>query len=297
MIYVSQGHEHGIGIEVFLKSILCLSKKDQKKFHLYIDQNSLEQNLITTKISREELELNITNISNSDHTFSDHSLKSCINNISKGDLLITLPTSKDQLFHQGVVQKGHTEFFRAFYGNQNISMLFNFGPKSLLLLTDHIPIDEITKTITIDLILKKVSLVLNDKSGVFKKFRKVIFSGINPHCGENGLLGNDENTITTAMETLRKDFPLVEFLGPFSGDFLYHHSQFEDELLVYSSHDQGLSAFKGVNGLNGYNITLGLPFTRLSVDHGTAFEKYGKNTSNYSGCLSLLDKTLKLHEG
>ena len=85
------------------------------------------------------------------------------------------------------------------------------------------------------------------------------------------------------------------FSGPFSGDTLHHHQRLDKkQLFVYMYHDQGLAQFKSQYGLIGLNITLGLPFLRLSVDHGTAFDLYGKNKANISGMLFLFKQAFEV---
>ena len=101
-------------------------------------------------------------------------------------------------------------------------------------------------------------------------------------------MGNEENKIVKTIKYLKEIYPDIEFIGPIPGDSLHIYRKSNDTLFVYSFHDQGLAKFKSENGFMGVKITFGLPFLRVSVDHGTSFNLYGKNTANYIGCLYLL---------
>ncbi|MBF0363557.1 MAG: 4-hydroxythreonine-4-phosphate dehydrogenase PdxA [Oligoflexia bacterium] len=327
MIYVSQGHQLSIGLEIFIKSFLLLNQSQQSFFTLICFKKSLEQTLATLKIdfdfkhsnvyflthkkislkcvfldkSAVEVDLDI----DQDLPQSTLTLLHAIELTSKDptkNILLTLPTSKDQLILNGEKCKGYTEFFRSLYNNPNIPMLFYAENKYVLLVTDHIPLNEVSKKINSSLIHQKVWITINDLYKYFKvNINRVIFAGINPHAGEDGLLGSEEKEIRSAMESLtslassNNSLKNIQLLGPYSGDVLtFYQQQNSNDLLVYMFHDQGLSYFKSHYGFIGLNISLGLPFLRMSVDHGTAFELYGKNCANYLGALYLLNKALSL---
>lgn len=295
MIYVTQGHESGIGLEIFLKSFLLLSREEKKLIRLVVDKQDLVKNLSDLNLNAKIFhELIIIENTKSTNFSSTNSLLTALNLITKDDILVTLPTSKDQLLFENKNQAGYTEFFRSYFGNQNISMTFKGLTQNVLLITDHIPLKDITKKITPKVIKEKVQITLNNFKKYFFSFDEVIFSGINPHAGENGILGDEEKYIKEAMSNLVKNYGNI-FSGPFSGDTLHHHHRPEKhQLFVYMYHDQGLAQFKSQYGLIGLNITLGLPFLRLSVDHGTAFDLYGKNKANISGMLYLFKQAFEV---
>lgn len=293
MIRVTQGHQNSISLEVFLKSFLCLNKDKQNNITLYCGKESLEQNL-------EFLRLKYS-IKDNAVEFSGNTLKcffidknpsettgallSAMEDIKDDDVLFTLPSSKDQFFINETSVSGHTEFFRKYFKQEKICMYFNRNDLNILLLTDHIPLEKVGETLTTDFIYNKVLFFLKNMN-----FSKVIFTGINPHSGEDGLLGVNENLLKAAFEQLRRDFPKTEFLGPYAGDTAIFKHKSKDQLFIYAFHDQGLGVFKTIHKLNGKNITIGLPFRRVSVDHGTSFELYGKNIANYTGCLEILEE-------
>lgn len=288
MIFVTEGHQSGIGLEIFLKSFLLLSKEEKSLIRLVVDKNDLKKNLSDLNLSSKLFDdlIIIENIGSTPFP-STNSLITALNLIKENDILVTLPTSKDQLALNNVNYAGYTEFFRAYFNNKNISMTFKGLAQNVLLITDHISLKKVPQTITSDLIIHKVQITLDNFKKYFFSFDEIIFSGINPHAGENGILGDEENQIKTAISKLEKSYGKI-FIGPISGDTLHNlHNPAKNQLLVYMYHDQGLAQFKAQYGLIGLNITLGLPFLRLSVDHGTAFELYGKNKANISGMLYL----------
>lgn len=295
MIYVTQGHEAGIGLEIFLKSFILLSREEKNEIRLVVSNSDLVNNLADLKLSPKLFkDLKIIENIESTKFSSTNSLMTALSIITPKDILVTLPTSKDQLIFKGVSCAGYTEFFRAYYQNPNISMTFKGLTQNVLLITDHIPLKEVANQITAELIQNKVQLTLDNFKKYFYQFNEVIFSGINPHAGENGLLGNEEIHIKTAMAKLEKGYGSL-FKGPLSGDTLHHYfDSSKKQLFVYMFHDQGLAQFKSQHGLIGLNITLGLPFLRLSVDHGTAFDLYGKNKASVTGMLFLFQQAFEV---
>jgi 4-hydroxythreonine-4-phosphate dehydrogenase len=295
MIYVTQGHESGIGLEIFLKSFLLLSKEEKKLIRLVVARNELLINLVALNLNPklfDDLNL-IENLPTSKYS-STNSLLTALSLITNNDILITLPTSKDQLIFNNKNLAGYTEFFRSYFNNNNISMTFKGYDQNVLLITDHIPLRDITHKISSELIVNKVKTTIDNFNKYFTNIDEFIFAGINPHAGENGILGNEDLLITEAISILSKDYGNI-FLGPYSGDTLHHHQDIsKNQFFVYMYHDQGLAQFKSHYGLIGLNITLGLPFLRLSVDHGTAFELYGKNKANISGMLYLFKQALEV---
>lgn len=296
MIYVTEGHESGIGLEIFLKSFLLLTKEEKKNIILFVSKPDFEKNLLDLKLNLalfKDLKI-VENIESSKFS-STNSLLTALNTIGPSDILVTLPTSKDQLILNNKMLAGYTEFFRSYYNNKNISMTFKGLTQNILLITDHIPLKNVAGEISSDLIENKIKVTLDNFKKYFYTFDEIILSGINPHAGENGILGDEETHIKKAIAKLEKGYGSI-FKGPYSGDTLHHyHDASKKQLFVYMFHDQGLAQFKSQYGLIGLNITLGLPYLRLSVDHGTAFELYGKNKANVSGMIFLLKQALEVN--
>lgn len=296
MILVTQGHERSISLEVFLKSFLCLSKNKQSQIKLYCYLDSLVRTLDSVNLSYSisndlllisncVLKLNLLNKKGNE---SLNCINEAINDIKPTDTLLTLPTSKDQF--EGF--NGHTEYFRDKFGISSIPMSFLSENLNVSLLTDHVSVNDISSSIDSNKIIEKLSILIKGFSS-HKILKRVIFSGINPHNGEDGLMGNEEKHIYKALTSLKTSFDHIEFLGPYPGDTLIFNDIKDTDLVIFSAHDQGLGIFKQQSGLLGINITYGLPFLRISPDHGTAFDLYLKNRANYYGCLYLLETFIK----
>jgi len=303
MIYVSQGHEIGIGLEVFLKSFLCLNKKFQANFVLVCYKSTvvehqkflpIKMEIIDTIISLEGS--SILNCIFLDENIVTTQTTACLNysleKIHSSDILLTLPSSKDQFFFNKERLSGHTEYFRTYYGQKNIGMTFLAEDTNVLLLTDHISIDKVIDEITYDHIIIKVKLTLNSLHN-FREINEIFFTGINPHCGEGGEISHSDKVISQAVDHLQGQFPKIKIHEMVAGDTVHFNMKSKNQLFIYAFHDQGLAPFKLKYGLSGINFTSGLPFKRVSVDHGTSFPMYGKNTANYSGMLYLLNEIEK----
>ena len=187
MIYVTQGHEKGIGLEIFLKSFLLLSGEEKSQVVLVADRKVVEQNLFDLNLSKtsfKDLQL-VTPPVDAALPSSTQTLTHTLNIITKDDILVTLPTSKDQLIYNGKNMAGYTEFFRSYYHNANIAMTFRGISQNVLLITDHVALKDVTKTITKDLIVEKTKTTIEFYKKYFSTIDEIVFSGINPHVGEN----------------------------------------------------------------------------------------------------------------
>lgn len=301
MILVSQGHEAGIGIEVFIKALFKKPQSEINRYNFFCFQDSLEKTLHSLNLSYElsNTELIIKGKSLSLTTLSAPgkqttiALEAAISNLKEDDILMTLPSSKDQIEFQKVPCSGHTDYFRKRFNNPLISMNFLSEKLNLMLMTEHIGIDEVLNQLTPDFYYSKVKMTLNNIN-VFKQFDDVFFAGVNPHCGEDGLISNFDQTLLDIPKKLTHEFPKLRF-HPFKpADTLLLGGPVPNAFYIFNYHDQGLVPFKMLNGLKGINLTLGLPFKRVSVDHGTAFELFGKNSADESGMDYLLSSLISL---
>lgn len=308
MIHITQGHEKSIGLEVLFKSLLMISSRLAKdQLTLYVSKEALVENLaffhfnynlIGNQFHFEGHEIALVFLDQaSSIPLSTQALEQSLARIQKNDIMLTLPTSKDQLIFKNQMTLGHTEFLRAYFQQPTIPMVFK-GPELLfLLLSDHIPLNQVSEFLTPEMVLGKTKATLDGLDHHFEKPLEVYFAGINPHAGEGGLLGKEDQILTNAINELKLSYPAVEFKGPFSGDSLHH--QFDSgkkQLFVYAFHDQALPLFKSKQVFWGLNISFGLPFLRLSVDHGTAFDLWGRNKANFLGCYDVLRTALRINK-
>jgi len=304
MILITQGHEKSISIEVFLKSFLLLPHQEQNKILFFVFKDSLKSALDLLKLNYTFYDQSIligqsllkcSFLKRKDQPESTVALVDAIKSIkNKKDILLTLPTSKDQLYFGKKLTKGHTEFLRDYFKKKNLSMVFSAKSENILLISDHIPLSHVPNYIKSDIIVEKIANSISDFKRFFTPISEVYISGLNPHAGENGLLGKEEAEIYNAIEQLTDSYPHITFEGPIPGDGI-HLKKIKKEphqLYVYMYHDQGLSPFKQKYGLVGLHMTFGLPFLRMSVDHGTGFDIYGKGKANPLGCYHLLKKSI-----
>ena len=307
MIHITQGHEESIAIETLVKSLQMLSEKQLQNFYYHINKDVLDANLeklnIRTTVkdnnlyfdSKKYIRCKFIKSSNEDSSFN--SILSSLSIINKGDILITPPTSKDKFIYNGQSFAGHTDFLRNYY-NKKLTMNFVNDTEQMLILTDHVSIDNVPRALNISNITDQIEQSIDYIAKYFnRKIKYVHISGINPHSGENGLISKKDKIIDESIEILAKKNPHLKFKGPIPGDI--QSSLLTDPistLQVYCHHDQGLSYFKFKNGFIGLNTTFGLDYLRLSVDHGTAQKLYGLNQANPLGSYFVLKNALKIHE-
>lgn len=301
-IVVTQGHENSIGLEVFIKSFLLLNSSQQEKVVLVCFKETLkrtlqfiklpyhiEANFIVLQNTKLKIKFLTKTVSSMSESFT--SLLEAQDILTNNDILITIPTSKEEIKDCSIQYTGHTDYFRKRYTASYPVMLFISEHSKLALLTEHISLDKVESEINEELIIKKVEALISSPY----EFKRFIFTGINPHCGEGGIIGSIDAILMSTIIKLRKKYKYIEFESPVSGDTVlmesYGHKP--TDCIISGFHDQGLSAFKTLSGIRASNITIGLPFLRLSPDHGTAFDLYGKNKSNYFGMLYTVKEALR----
>ena len=191
------------------------------------------------------------------------------------DAMVTGPISKSVLNRGGYKISGHTEFLAKLCKSKSIMMLMNDRIK-VTLQTIHIPLREITKEITKSRIIETISIINEDLKTKFSCNKpKILICGINPHAGEDGLLGKEEiDIIVPAVKSLKKMGIIID--GPVPADTAFIKKFVNKYDVIHTMyHDQGLPVIKFDNFSKTTNVTLGLPIIRVSVDHGTATELVG----------------------
>ncbi len=194
------------------------------------------------------------------------------------DALVTAPIHKSNTNIPDFPFTGHTPFFKDKFGAKDVLMLLYNDKLRVALATEHIPISKVAQTITKELLVSKLNLL---KETLIKDFGldkpKIAVLGLNPHAGDEGQIGNEEQTvIKPVVDQFRAANNLV--FGPYSADAFFargSYTEFDAVLAMY--HDQGLVGFKTLAEGGGINYTAGLPVIRTSPDHGTAFDIAGKN--------------------
>lgn len=205
------------------------------------------------------------------------------------DGLLTAPIHKKNVQGPNFNHSGHTPYLKEQFGAQDVAMMLSTDFLKVALLTEHVPVLQLEKHITTAAIVSKTEIVHNaliQDFGIEKP--KIAILGLNPHAGDDGLIGSEEKEIIVpAIEQLRDKGILV--FGPYAADGFFARSaynKFDCTLAMY--HDQGLIPFKTLDLDEGVNFTAGLNIVRTSPDHGTAFEIAGKNEANPSSYLHAL---------
>jgi len=188
--------------------------------------------------------------------------------------MVTAPISKKHLKQAGYAHPGHTEFLAELSGTPDVAMAFLTEKLKVVLATVHVPLRLVSEIVTPEAVLAKIEIILREFPRLGLLCRRVAVAGLNPHAGEDGILGAEEvEKIAPAVAEARKRHPGVDLLGPLPADTLFYrasHGEFDVVLAMY--HDQGLGPIKLMGFGEAVNVTLGLPFVRTSVDHGTAFD-------------------------
>ncbi len=202
------------------------------------------------------------------------------------DAICTAPISKTALNYAGIKFPGHTEILAHFSKTKNYAMLLEGGGIRVVIATIHIALKDVFNSLTSEKILSLLKLI--KKFFVYYNIPepRIGVTGLNPHAGEGGMFGSEEKDIIepAIIKAREKN---INAMGPFPADTLFHRmldSEFDVILAMY--HDQGLIPVKTLGFHNGVNITMGLPFIRTSPDHGTAFDKAGKNLSRPDSFIS-----------
>ena len=196
------------------------------------------------------------------------------------DVLVTAPINKYNIQSEEFKFPGHTDYLNQELEG-NALMLMVSGDLKVGLLTDHVAVNEVSKLLTKELLVEKIKNIQNaliQDFGVSKP--KIAVLGLNPHCGDNGVIGKeDEEVIRPTISKMFDDGNMV--FGPFASDSFFGSLQYKNyDAVLAMYHDQGLIPFKTLSFGTGVNFTAGLNRIRTSPDHGTAFEIAGKNTAD-----------------
>ncbi|KFZ36931.1 4-hydroxythreonine-4-phosphate dehydrogenase [Shewanella mangrovi] len=211
------------------------------------------------------------------------------------DAVVTGPVHKGIINQAGIPFSGHTEFFAHQAGCKDVVMLLACPKLQVALMTTHIPLAYVSKAITRDRLHQVIGILHHDLVNRFAiENPKIYVCGLNPHAGENGHLGREElDVMIPALDELRAEG--ITLIGPLPADTLFQPKYLEDADVVLSMyHDQGLPVLKSMGFGQSVNITLGLPYIRTSVDHGTALELAGTGTADLGSFVCALNKAIEL---
>ena len=207
----------------------------------------------------------------------------------------TAPVQKSVINDAGIHFSGHTEYYQEFAGVERVVMMLATRTLRVALATTHLPLREVADAITKERLHQVIDILLHDLKSKFKKEHpRILVCGLNPHAGEGGYLGHEEiDTINPVLESYRSQGVDMSLSLPADTLFTPEHLKDADAVLAMY-HDQGLPVLKSQGFGEAINITLGLPFIRTSVDHGTALSLAGTGLAKSSSLHVAVDLALEL---
>ena len=315
VIGISCGDLNGIGIELIIKTfsdnrvleqctpIIYASNKVINFYRKSIAdinfnyQNTKEYGRINNKqvnifnCWEDEVPINPGQLSDVAGKYAVLSLQTAVAALKQKQIdgLVTAPIHKKNIQSAEFNFTGHTPYLKSIFEVKDVAMMLCAGNFRVALLTEHIPLGEVAGHVTKEAILSKLGIIhksLQKDFGIDKP--RIAVLGLNPHAGDEGLVGQEEETIIKpAIKEAKNNNMLVT--GPFSADAFFargYQSKFDAVLAMY--HDQGLIPFKTLASGEGVNFTAGLPAVRTSPDHGVAFDIAGKDKADISSFITAL---------
>jgi 4-phospho-D-threonate 3-dehydrogenase / 4-phospho-D-erythronate 3-dehydrogenase len=316
---ISIGDLNGIGSEIVLKTfddsrmldfctpiifasskILNFLKKHYKlSVHFQgIDHpsNAIDGKVNVVNVWKENVNINFGEEDTKIGDYAFRSLEAATAALKKDeiDVLVTAPINKSTIQSDKFNFPGHTDYLAKELGGESLMFMITDNLK-VGLLTDHVALKDIASVITPELIEKKIKIIQNTLKQDFRVRKpKIAVLGINPHSGDNGVIGKeDEETLKPTIQKIRDRGDLV--FGPYSADSFFGSKNYKNfDAVIASYHDQGLIPFKTLSFGMGVNFTAGLNKVRTSPDHGTAFEIAGKNEANINSFKEAVFKGIEI---
>jgi 4-hydroxy-L-threonine phosphate dehydrogenase PdxA len=321
-IAITTGDPDGIGFEVTAKSLVEIGPQPNTFFFVFRDSKQEEKqkrffNQLDSQFSRltftsVKAALGFYDLLRQSKSLDSHFLFDLALEESAADWvimctrlchdknftsLVTGPLSKTLIKDSGYNYVGHTGIFRHYYPHSQFFMGFKGEHFNVVLMTDHIALRDVEKSVdNLKLLKLYFDACLQFQKRLIRP-KKMALLGLNPHAGEKGLIGGFEKKLL-ASAWFKKGYA-KKFIGPLSADGAFlkkNWAQFSTYLAFY--HDQGLIPFKAIHGQDsGVHITLGLPFVRTSVDHGTAKELFNKNRAVHLSMRDAILYNIRLIQG
>jgi 4-hydroxythreonine-4-phosphate dehydrogenase len=244
--------------------------------------NAIEGKVNIVNLWKEDIEVELGTPTRDSGAYAFKSLEAATYALLKNeiDVLVTAPINKENIQSDEFAFPGHTEYLESKLSGESLMILMT-NELRIGLITGHIPVSEISSTISPELITKKINIMYQTLVQDFAISKpKIAILGLNPHCGDNGVIGKeDDEIIKPTIAEFQNEGKLV--YGPYSADSFFgskNYKNFDGILAMY--HDQGLAPFKTLSFGGGVNFTAGLNKIRTSPDHGTAYELAGKGKAN-----------------
>lgn len=323
-IGITVGDINGIGPEVIIKALsshkvlkMCTpviygSGKHFSKYKSELGYHDWQFFTIqnTAQVNRKQVnfintyngphfELSIGQVQKEAGELAFSALERAVSDLKSGyiEALVTAPISKDNTQSDHFNFPGHTEYLANAYDAEDVLMFMVSDQLKMGVVTGHVPLEGVKKKITKKKIADKLDLILGSLKKDFNVQKpRVAVLGLNPHAGENGLLGKEEEEIIKPLvEQYRSKGELV--FGPFPTDgFFGTHQWKQYDAVLAMYHDQGLTPFKMLAFETGVNFTAGLPGVRTSPDHGTAFDLAGKNEADPGSMMNAIFYAIDIYK-
>ncbi|WP_047549027.1 4-hydroxythreonine-4-phosphate dehydrogenase PdxA [Psychroserpens sp. Hel_I_66] len=229
--------------------------------------------------------------------YSVKSLEAAAEALKNGniDVLVTAPIHKHNIQSERFKFPGHTNYLAEKLGGKSLMFMVTDSLK-VGLLTDHVPVKDVPSKITKQLIIEKIDTVYKSLIEDFRvRTPKIAVLGINPHAGDNGVIGEeDDNILRPTLQEIKEKGKMV--YGPYSADSFFGSKNYKNfDAIIASYHDQGLIPFKTIAFGHGVNYTAGLSKVRTSPDHGTAFEIAGKGEADHGSFKEAVFKAIEIY--
>jgi 4-hydroxythreonine-4-phosphate dehydrogenase len=288
-VAISIGDPNGVGLQLILENHTKVCEVCDPIY--FVNQNILQQaaTLLNIHIPNNinlfetigEFEIKPGEVCKDAGLYSYNSFLDAINYVkeNKADAITTLPINKESWSKANIHYVGHTDMLRDVFQEDAIMML-GCEKMYVSLFTEHMPLSKVTSSLSLE---KLEKFLLDLKKSLPNVNEKIAVLGLNPHAGDNGVLGNEEEIIIQAILNANKKLGKQIFEGPLVPDIAFTprvRSQYKYFVAMY--HDQGLAPLKALYFDEGINVSLNLPILRTSVDHGTAFDIAYKNINQLS---------------
>lgn len=237
------------------------------------------------------------------------SIEAAVQLVRSGEIhgIVTAPINKEALAAAGLAHTGHTEILARLAGVRDVAMLLVGRDLAVIHVTTHVALRQVPDLVTRERVLRTIRLAHQTMAALGRPRPRIAVAGLNPHAGEDGLFGDEERReIAPAVEAARDEG--LDVSGPLPADTLFSRARGgEFDVVVAMYHDQGHIPVKTLGfqydherrtwtGLSGVNVTAGLPFLRVSVDHGTAFDRAWKGTANHESLREAIEVAVRLLE-
>ena len=304
-IGISIGDINGIGPEVTLKSLQHFKTCDDIEFILFGNEEIVRKQASMMNLSIYE-KTHFINVSNAKWRPGKVSLDSSIlayeaiiaginASLNKDiDAFVTAPIAKNGFKLAGINYPGHTEILASLTKTDNFGMMLIGGGLRVMLATRHVPLSDVSGMISQEIIKKSISLTYKGLKWLDVENGKIGVCGLNPHAGDSGALGSEENLIINPAIRLMQNKNILVNEAESADTIFFHALKGKYDAVIAMYHDRGLIPLKTLGFDEGVNLTLGLPIIRTSPDHGTAFGIAGMNKASENSMLKAIQLAIKL---